>query len=201
MIEIKNATRKNLDTVIKLENEVWPEGTRSPIEKFENRLKIFPKGFFLAYNDGRLIGVSTSQRISYDGATIDSWEKVTDHGWIRTHNSFGNALYVVSVGSISRSGGGSVLIQAQKKLAKDLGLDYLVLGSRIPGYDTYCINEEEIPIESYIKLKREDGEYLDPELRFYTRNGLSLREIKSNYMEDDKESRNYGAIMIWKPSG
>ena len=32
-----------------------------------------------------------------------------------------------------------------------------------------------------------------------TRNGLSLKETRPNYMEDDKESRNYGAMMLWTP--
>ena len=199
MIEVRKAREKDLDDVITLENKVWPPGTRSPREKFESRLRIFPEGFFLAYKEGSLIGVSTSQIIKYDGSTIDSWEKITDFGWIRTHNPMGNALYVVSLGAISRSGGGSALINAQKKLATELGLDLLVLGSRIPGYDSYCKKQEEIPIERYVELQRENGELLDPELRFYTRNGLSLKEIKSNYMEDDKESRNYGAIMLWIP--
>ena len=50
-----------------------------------------------------------------------SWEDITDNGWIvRTYIPNGNALYVVSVGSIARSGGGSALVQAQKKLAKKL---------------------------------------------------------------------------------
>ena len=149
--------------------------------------------------DGSLIGASTSQIINYDGSTITSWEEITDNGWIRNHNPNGNALYVVSIGSISRRGGGSALVQAQKNLAKELNLSFLVLGSRIPGYDSYCREHGEINIGEYVKLLRDDGEPLDPELRFYTRNGLSLQEIRSNYMEDDKESRNYGAIMLWTP--
>ena len=124
MIEVRKAREKDLDDVITLENKVWPPGTRSPREKFESRLRIFPEGFFLAYKEGSLIGVSTSQIIKYDGSTIDSWEKITDFGWIRTHNPMGNALYVVSLGAISRSGGGSALINAQKKLATELGLDF-----------------------------------------------------------------------------
>lgn len=200
MIEVRNARKADLDNVIELENKVWPPGTRSSREKFESRLRIFSEGFFLAYNDGDLIGVSTSQIIKYYGSTIESWERVTDYGFIRNHNPRGNALYVVSIGAISRSGGGTALIQAQKKLAEELNLDFLVLGSRIPGYDSYCKEQVEMPIEKYVKLQREDGELLDPELRFYARNGLSLKEIKANYMEDDKESRNYGAIMLWIPS-
>src|SRR3989344_3067551 len=167
MIQIRFAKKENLDEVLELENKIWPPGTRAPREKFESRLKIFAKGFILAYKDGSLIGASTSQIINYDRSTINSWENVTDNGWIRNHNPKGNALYVVSIGSISR----------------------------IAGYDAYCREQGEIPIEGYIKLLRGNGELLDPELRFYTRNGLSLQSIKPNYMEDDKESRNYGAIM------
>ena len=197
MIQIRFAKKENLDEVLELENKIWPPGTIAPREKFESRLKIFAKGFILAYKDGSLIGASTSQIINYDRSTINSWENITDNGWIRNHNPKGNALYVVSIGSISRSGGGSALVQAQKNLAKQLSLRFLVLGSRIPGYDAYCREQEEINIEEYVKLLRGNGELLDPELRFYKRNGLSLQGIKPNYMEDDKESRNYGAIMLW----
>ena len=128
-----------------------------------------------------------------------SWESITDNGYIKqTHNTNGNALYVVSVGAKSRSGGGSALLQAQKQLAEKLNLMFLVLGARIPGYDEYCKNNREIYIEEYTKLKRDDGYHLDPELRFYTRNGLELKKIMPNYMGDDAESRNYGAIMMWE---
>ena len=188
---------EDLDEVARLEDKIWPEGTRAPLEKFESRLKIFPEGFLLAYSDGILIGASTSQIIEYDGQTPPkSWEEITDNGWIKSHKKSGNALYVVSVGAISRSGGGSALLQAQKKLARGLNLDYLVLGSRIPRYDEHCNENGEIDIQDYVALKRDDGELLDPELRFYTRNGLTLTNIVDNYMEDDKESRNYGAIMV-----
>lgn len=198
-IKIRNAQEEDLDAIVELENTIWPEGTRASKEKFESRLKIFPKGFFLAYRNGGLIGVSTSETINYDSENLPiSWEEITDNGYIRNHNPKGNALYVVSVGAISRSGGGSALIGSQKNLTKKLNLKFLVLGARIPGYDTYCRANGEIAIEDYVKLKREDGELLDPELRFYTRNDLKLRKIVPNYMEEDKESRNYGVIMVWE---
>jgi len=199
MIEIKNAEIKDLDSIVELENQIWPEGTKANKEKFESRLKIFPEGFFLAYDNGKLIGTSTSEIIFYEPENPPiSWESVTDNGYIRNHNPNGNALYIVSVGALSRSGGGSALIQAQINLAEKLRLEFLVLGARIPNYNAYCNERGEINIENYVKLRREDGQLLDPELRFYTRNGLTLAKTMPNYMEDDKESRNYGAIMVWK---
>jgi len=199
-IVIRNASEIDLEDVVGLENEIWPEGTRAPREKFESRLKIFPEGFFLAYLNGELIGVSTSEIISYNPLNPPkSWESITDNGYLKqTHRPNGNALYVVSVGAKSRSGGGSALVQAQKELAQRLNLGFLVLGARIPAYGEYCADNKEIYIEDYARLRREDGQHLDSELRFYTRNGLELTKIMPNYMEDDAESRNYGAIMMWQ---
>lgn len=198
-VSVRNAEEKDIDSVISLENEIWPEGTRATREKFESRLNIFPRGFFLAYKSGKLIGVSTSEIIKYNSENPpESWEAITDNGFIKnTHNPQGNALYVVSIGARSRSGGGTALIQAQKKLMEELSLRFLVLGARIPGYGEYYKNSE-VPIEKYVELRRKNGQSLDPELRFYARNGLGLVKIVPNYMEDDRESRNYGAIMVWE---
>lgn len=199
-VHVRNATPADLDEVMQLEHTIWPAGTQAPREKFESRLYIFPRGFYVAFSEGKMIGASTSQIIFYNPQTPPpSWESATAHGWIRNHNPEGNALYVVSLGAISRSGGGTALLQAQKELARQLKLQYLVLGSRIPGYNAYCRSVREIPIEAYTQLKREDTELLDSELRFYTRNGLSIEKIVPDYMEDDAESRNYGAVMVWRP--
>jgi len=198
-ITIKKCAPQDLDAVADLENQIWPPGTRAPRDKFASRLEVFPEGFFLAYNGDKLIGASTSEIINYDQANPPiSWEIITDDGRItNTHNPEGNGLYVVSIGAISRSGGGSALLQAQKGLVEELNLESLVLGARIPGYNQYCLDEKELPIEAYVKLKRPDTQLLDSELRFYTRNGLQILKTVANYMEDDAESRNYGAIMTW----
>ena len=76
MIHVKNATLKDLDEVVKLEEKIWPEGTRAPKDKFEVRLITFPEGFFIAYDDKKgTIGVSTSQIIQYDENEAPlSWE-------------------------------------------------------------------------------------------------------------------------------
>ncbi len=199
-INIRNATKQDLSNIVMLENEIWPEGTRATLDKFESRLKLFSQGFFLACKNNEIIGVSTSERINYSVSNPPkSWETITDNGFIcKSHVDNGNAIYVVSIGAKSRSGGGSALIQAQKELLEKLNLKFLVLGARIPGYENYIVQNNEISIDEYVQLKREDNQLLDSELRFYTRNGLKLVKIMPNYMEDDKESRNYGAIMLWE---
>ena len=116
------------------------------------------------------------------------------------HVPDGNALYVVSIGVDPETQGmgiGGKLLNAQKELAKKLGLSVLFLGARIPGYDKYCKENAEISIEEYVKLKNDKGESLDPEIRFYERNGLKLEQIKPDFEPDD-QSRGYGALMVWR---
>src|SRR3989338_2682867 len=165
-VETRNATFSDLDKVIELENKIWPEGTRAPKEKFESRLRIFPVGFFIAIKEGDVVGVSTSEVINYDSRNPPgSWEAITDNGWIKkTHKPGGNALYVVSIGAISRSGGGSSLLEAQRNLCRRLNLNYMILGARIPGYDSYCRTNGETGINNYVKLTMQNGKSFDPEL-------------------------------------
>lgn len=204
MSEIPVSDRpRMLDEVVIVEQEAWPEEIQASREKFEARTEVFPEGFLLvSVPELGLVGVSTAQIINYDpNSPPISWEEITDNGWIRqTHNPEGNALYLASVGASPKAAGlgvGSTLVQEQIALAKKRGLRYLVLGSRIPRYHHYHQQHGDTSIEEYVSLKRGDEAY-DPEIRFYERNGLKVVKIVPNYMEDDPESENYGAVMVWE---
>lgn len=207
-IEIRNARKEDLDSVLLVEEEAWPEEARAPRTKFEERLKTFPEGFFVAFLNDKIVGATTSQIINYDPKNPpNSWTEITADGHIsRTNNPKGNCIYVVSLGVSPNSringkspGIGTKLLEQQKNLTKELNLNYLVLSSRVPGYDLYYRQNKEIPIDIYISLNRDDKLPVDKELRFYQRLGLRPVKICPNTM-DDKESRNYGVIMEWKHS-
>lgn len=193
-----------LDEVVKVEEETWPEEIQAPREKFKSRAQFFPEGFLtISVPDLGMVGVSTSQIISFDPEDPPiSWEETTDNGWIKnTHDRKGNALYLVSVGASPRAQGkgiGTKLVKEQIELTKKLGLDWLVLGARIPGYHKYHQDHPEVSIEDYLNIKREDDQSYDPEIRFYQRCGLEVLKVVPNYMDDDPESENYGAVMVWE---
>lgn len=177
-----------------LENETWPEWTRAVREAFESRINIFPEWVFFHQEGMDFWGLSTSLITQItDPNTIDSWEDITDYGMIRSHNPLWNALYVVSVGVSPRfqwKGIGRELVTYQIALAKKLWLQHIVLGSRVPAFHAFDGN-----IEEYLSLEDDTWKSVDPLVRFYQWCGLEIGKIKSNYMEDDKESRNYGVIM------
>lgn len=191
---------KFFDEIVKTEKESWPPELRASKEKFISRLHTFEKGFFVARVDGRIKGITTSQIVNYP-PNGETWNEITDNGFIKnTHNPSGNALYVVSIGvarDVQGMGIGSLLLGAQKELTKEFGLNYLFLGARIPGYLKYCREHGEIPVESYLVLKNDKNEPVDPEIRFYRRNGLEVAKITSDF-ESDRESRDYGIVMLWE---
>lgn len=203
---IRNAITKDLDNIMKVEEEAWPIEARAPRDKFLERLLVFPKGFFLALLNEEIVGVTTSQVINYDPKNPpSSWTEITGDGHIsETHNPKGNAVYVVSLGVSPKGrpegkgiGVGTKLLEMQKELVKYLGLNYLVLSARVSGYDSFCKKHGNIDIEKYVSLRRPDSLPEDMELRFYERAGLRQIKICPNTM-DDIESRNYGVMMEWK---
>jgi GNAT superfamily N-acetyltransferase len=209
-IEVISATDLNsteidgfLDNVINVENSAWPVELRAPREKFASRLKIFAAGFLALKVDGAVKAVTTSQRCNYEPSDVEAhtWDDFTDFGTIeKTNKSNGNALYVVSVGVAADAQGrglGAMLVEEQKKVAEKIGVGYLFLGARIPGYASYIKQHGEISVEDYLKQTTDMGESLDPEIRFYQRQGLMPAQIVPNFEPDD-QSLDYGVVMLWK---
>lgn len=190
-----------LDGVMRVEESAWTLELQAPKGKFASRLNIFPEGFFVACVNGKIEGVTTSQITTYDPNASKTWDEITDKGMIaETHIREGNALYVVSVGVAEEAQGnhiGSRMVKAQKELASNLGLKYLYLGARIPGYDNYCKEHGETSVGDYLELKDNNGESVDPEIRFYNRCGLEVKKIIPEF-EPDIDSRNYGVVMVWE---
>lgn len=192
---------KFLDGVMEVENSAWPPELTGERSKFESRMEVFPRGFIVAFKNGEIKGFTTSQIVSYDPDTKKTWDELTDNGTLRgTHNPNGDSLYVssVAVGKDAQGKGlGGDLVDAQKVMVKELGLKRLFLGARIPGYDEYCKANGDISVENYLDLKNEKGEPIDPEIRFYSRQGLHPAKIIPEFEPDDP-SRNYGVVMVWE---
>jgi hypothetical protein len=152
-----------------------------------------------AYVADRLVGLSTSMIIAWaPGEDLKSWETVTDNGMIRSHRPDGNALYVVSIGAEKLShvpGIGAALIQGQISLGQRLGLEHIVLGSRVPGYRDWN-RLTGGSLAEYLSQTNGEGLILDPLIRFFTRQGLTIQRTIHGYMQDDPESLNYGVIMF-----
>ncbi len=192
---------KCLDEIMEVEKSAWPPELQGERSKFESRMQVFPEGIVLAMIDGEVKGFSTSQITTYDPDINKTWDEITDNGTlVNTHNPSGDSLYVasVAVGADAQGNGlGAKLVKSQEEFAAKMGLMRLYLGARIPGYDEYCKENGEISVDDYLALENGNGEPLDPEIRFYQRQGLYPAKVIPNF-EPDGPSRDYGVVLVWK---
>lgn len=195
---------KLMDGVMVVEHNSWPPELVGSRERYESRMEIFPDGFISAVEDGKTLGFTVSEIVNYEPDVKKTWDELTDNGTFKkSHNPDGDSMYVSTVvvsNDAQGKGVGGKLVDAQKEVVKKFGLKRLFLGARIPGYDEYCRENGDISPEEYIELKKETShglEALDPEIRFYQRQGLRVAKIIPDF-EPDEPSRNYGVVLVWE---
>jgi ribosomal protein S18 acetylase RimI-like enzyme len=194
-VKVRQARLEDIEGILNLEEEVWPEGLRATKSQFLSRIKTFPEGNFVAHINGTIVGVVATEIVNYDleNPTL-SWNEITDNGSIkRTHNPNGDTLYGVDL-SVSPFGGNAskLLMEQIGKLAIRRNLKRGILGARIPRYHKFA---GKMTAKDYVNARR-NNRPIDPELIFYTRLSLKIVGLIPNYIEDP-ESCNYGVLLVW----
>lgn len=193
-------TPSDIDRYLEISAEAWLPEQQAPREQIEMRLKTYPEGLLCAEVDGVLQGIATAVRVNYDlSHPIPTWAEATDGGWLAgVYQSNGNAHYGVdlTVSPKAPPEATPFLLDQVKELVRKTGTEFVVLGARIPFYDSYCRKHGEVPVEQYVYGRSSTGRILDPEIAFYLRNGAKIRCILPDHFPDPP-SRNYGVLMVW----
>lgn len=201
---VRNANKTDLDQLMSLEQS-WPPDQRAEAGQFLSRLELFPEGFLVGEYQGTIIASTTTCLAHYnpeDLSGFNSWNKATNNGYLhpRTDITDPNALYVVST-IVKKEFRGRGLLEAfhkiRRKLAFKLGVDYLLTGAILPGYDSYCARHGEISAYEYACL-RQNGIPIDPLLGKLALLGYELADEKhliANYYQST-ESRDYAALLV-----
>lgn len=195
-VKIRRARLEDIEEILIVEKEAWPEKLRATKEQFRSRIETFPGGTLVAIVDGVVVGVVSAEIVAYDVKNpIATWAEVTDSGFIKkTHNPKGDTLYGVDL-TVSQfaENTSKLLMQEVGKLVIRYNLKQGILGARIPRYHKF---KDKMTVEEYMNGKR--GKHpMDPELSFYTKMGLEAVKALPNYI-DDPESCSYGVLMVWK---
>ena len=198
MIEIRvPETEEELEQAQQAKDEAWhflnPERAGSVRGAYES----FREGFLTAFMDGKAAGNFILTRVDYDitKPSDKNWEELC----LNNFNLQGDTLYGAGLGVSPKYAGKGIgyrLVYAALQKTIEMNCKQFVLGCRIPDYHQYS----NIPVEQYITLKRKDGEYLDKELRFYSRCGLRFLKPLPGYMDGDwadPDSLNYGVLSVW----
>lgn len=163
--------------------------------------KNYPDGFFTVFVDGKGAGNLKSFRINMSITDeIKTWDSITSGGTGSKHVPNGDTLYVSSLGVSPKYRGmrlGQALVDHARDFAIKIGCKQVVLGCRIPDYHKYS----NIPVGEYIHMRGDDGQLLDPELRFYSKCGMTFTKPLPEYMsgdDADPDSLNYGVLSVWR---
>ncbi|WP_139488633.1 GNAT family N-acetyltransferase [Brevibacillus dissolubilis] len=202
LVRVRNYTEADFDELIEIQRECFPPPFPEELlwnkEQLHNHVTLFPEGAFCVEFDGMIIGSITTLMVGSEdgGVRHQSWEDVTDNGYIRNHDAKGDSVYAVDISvrpKYRKYGFGKILIDAICSLVIHMGLKRVFGGCRMP---MYCHHAEQMTPEDYMDLVLK-GELNDPVVTFLLRCGHIPVSIVPNYL-DDPESCDYGVIFEWR---
>ncbi|MDR7073786.1 GNAT family N-acetyltransferase [Fictibacillus barbaricus] len=198
---VRNYKTNDFKALIEIQKESFPPPFPSDLwwneEQLKNHVALFQNGALCVEIDGVIAGSMTGLLISFDPAHPEhTWEEVTDSGYIRNHENSGNTLYVVDIcvrPSYRKFNLGKLLMQSMYEVVIHLGVDRLIGGGRMPGYQRHA---EKMSPQEYVQSVMA-GDLYDPVISFLLRSGRTPVAVVSNYIED-AESQNNALLMEWK---
>lgn len=206
--------KKRLGMLIDVERRAWGttggEELEASSSKIAARLESFREGIALATVNKIPAGSQYAFRFDWNGdpTSLSSWEEWTAHGWTdNVHLPEGNTGFLVGVGVNPEFRGeefwhnlrfknpmriSALLIARTLDTLFGLGVERVIANARIPFYHV----RPEMRVEEYCALRRDDGEFYDPVLRFHERMGARILK-PVEYSMEDKESRNGGCWVLY----
>jgi hypothetical protein len=197
-MKIRQATINDLKAYDQLQAERWSDENRASYDNLKTRLRVHPQGMLVAEEKGRVVGMVFAMRLAdYDYDNPPSWYAVTNNGTCDNHVPEGKIIFGVDLSTARGVGAkaGDKLLVGIARLAIRENIKWCMLGGRLPGYHNYS---DKMSAEEYLWSKDGEGNYVDPQVKFYTSvPGLKVVKALPDYFEDP-ESKNYGVLLRWR---
>jgi ribosomal protein S18 acetylase RimI-like enzyme len=165
-------------------------------EQLTEHITRYPEGALCAEMDGKIVGSMTGFRTTLKLDDSHDWASVTDDGYIRTHDPYGDTLYVVDIAvapAYRKYGLAKWLMQSMYETVIHTGCARLLGAGRMPGYHLVA---DLLTPQQYVDEVVSGARY-DPVLTFLLKCGRIPIGIEAQYL-DDEESRGYAVLMEWK---
>ncbi len=167
------------------------------LEQIKKLLTIFPEGQMVVLVNDKVAGVALSIIVNYDEFGHDhTYKQITGYYTFNTHHSDGDVLYGLEVFVHPDYRGLRLarrLYDARKELCERLNLKSIIFGGRIPGFAS--AGNQMNPKQYIEKVKMKEA--YDPVLSFQLSNEFHVIKLLSNYMPEDKESKEFATLMEW----
>jgi predicted amidohydrolase/ribosomal protein S18 acetylase RimI-like enzyme len=198
-IELKYLSLKDFEALKEVFIEIYGDAPDAYWRKDELRslIDIFPEGQVVILINGDLAGCAFSIIVDYAKISDQhTYDDIAGDIKFKNHTEFGDMLYGIDVIIKKEYRGlklGRRLYDYRKELTEQLNLKGIVFGGRIPNY--YKVSHEINP-KQYIQKVR-TKEINDPVLNFQLSNDFRPVRILSNYLDGDKDSKEYAVLMQW----
>lgn len=196
-IRIRPITLDDYGDLVALQERCFAGMVTWKREQIASQVEIFPEGQICVEYRGRLVASSSSLVVEYDRyEEWHDWRRVADSGYIRNHTDAGDTLYGIEIMVDPEFRGMHLarrLYEARKVLCRELNLERIVIGGRIPGFGA---QPPEMTAREYVDKVSERGVY-DPVLTTQLANGFVLRGLIPDYFPSDDASRGYATHLEW----
>jgi GNAT superfamily N-acetyltransferase len=166
-------------------------------EHFASHLRLFPAGQHVALDGDRVVGQSSTFRISGEIVFAPhSFHDIMAAGFFTNHDPHGDWLYGadMSVHPDYRGRGlAGKLYAARKELIRRLNMRGMVAGGMLPGFNRY---KDELSVEEYVE-RVSRGELTDPTLTPQLRSGFVARGVLRDYI-DDAAITPHASLIVWE---
>lgn len=168
-----------------LEKPNWAPWLRASEEVLEKRAEVFPQGQIAIWKEGLPIANISLARFNYDGnpQNLKTWDELMGDPPTgeKTFNLQGNALGMMSINVHPKQQGSGLtteIVGAVKKLAQELGIEYIMGSFRPTQFGDHSIKNPHASFKDYVDTKRpEDNLPIDGWLRILTRNGMRMLRV------------------------
>lgn len=195
---IRSIHPEDLEEIAALSLKTFGPEMSLKYEHFKSQLELFPEGQVCVEYDGKIVGCAISLIVNLeDYGHEHTYEEISDEGYIRNHNPKGRHLYGIEVGvdpDYRNMKLGKLLYDARRKICKDLNLESIVIGGRIPNYHKHADTLSALEYAEKVVA----GELYDPVATFQSKSGFNLVAVIPKYLPGDEESLEYASLMEWK---
>lgn len=165
-------------------------------EHFESHIKLFPEGQHVALDGERVVGQSSTFRISGEIALNQhGYMDILGQSYFTRHDPKGEWLYGADMSVHPDYRGQRLskrLYDTRKALCRELNLRGMVAGGMLPGYH---LQRDRMTVEEYAQAVAR-GELVDPTLTPQLRAGFVVEGILYNYLEGG-EFGNDSTLIVW----
>jgi ribosomal protein S18 acetylase RimI-like enzyme len=196
IIPMKTAHAEQLEALQRIVFPTLAEEELLHADQYKKHIEIFPEGQFVAVNNNRVVGATTSMRYHYDvnHPAHHTFFETMAGGWLTTHEADGEWLYGIDVSvhpDYRGAGIARALYRARHITVKNLSLKGQLTVGMLNGFSKV---KDKLSLEDYF-IKVKNHELFDPTVSVQEKIGFEIVSLMKDYLKDPA-CGNAGAVIV-----